>query len=265
MQQRTMEKAARAGYAAKGIVYAVVGILAFQAAFLGGGKLTGGKGAIETIGRQPFGRVLLTILLVGLAGYVAWRWIQAFADPDERGRDAKALVVRAMLFLSGLVYAGLAYLALQIVIGTGGGGGGSTKQSLAASILGASWGRVLVGVVALLVLIKAGAEFYKAYSAKFEDKWKSGSMSEATRRWATGLSRVGVTARGVVFLITAGFIAAAALQNDASEVKGLSGVLQTLASQPYGPWLLGAMAIGLICYAAYQGAHALYRRIPAES
>lgn len=259
-----MTKAARAGYFAKGLVYALVGALAFQTAFLDGGKLTGGRGAIEEVSQQPFGRILLGVLAVGLLGYVAWRWAQALLDPDDRGRDAKAIAVRAMLFVSGAIYAGLAFVAIKLVIGSG-GTGGSEKQSIVASILEHAWGPYLIGLVALLVVIKAGAEFHKAYSAKFERKWKTGEMSESTKRWARRISRIGVAARGVVLLITAGFVATAALQSDASDVKGVGGVLSSVASQPYGVWLLGAMAIGLICYAFYQVTQARYRRVPAQS
>ena len=82
---------ARAGYAAKGVLYITIGILAAMAAFGGGGDgaTTGSKGAIRAIQEQPFGQVLLVLLTVGLAGYALWRFVQAILDPEGEGTDAK--------------------------------------------------------------------------------------------------------------------------------------------------------------------------------
>lgn len=262
MRDVVMAKVARAGYFAKGVVYAVVGLLALQTAFLDGGKLTGGRGAIEEIARQPFGRALIGVLAVGLVSYVLWRWTQAILDPDNQGTDAKAITVRSTLFISGAIYAGLALVAIKLLIGSG-ESGGSSKQSIAASVLEKPWGPYAVGLAALLVVVKAAADFYKGSTARFEHKWKTEEMSKAVQRWARRIARTGVFARGVVLLITAGFIATAALQSDPSDVKGVGGVLSTAASQPYGRWLLGATALGLVCYALYQVMQARYRRVPA--
>src|SRR5918997_6489379 len=87
-----VEWIARFGYAAKGVVYMVMGILAVLAAVeAGGGSTTDQNGAFQTIEEAPFGQVLLGVVAVGLMGYVLWRSIQAVADPDGEGLGPKAL------------------------------------------------------------------------------------------------------------------------------------------------------------------------------
>ncbi len=61
-----MTMLARLGYAVKGVVYLVIGILAVQLAAGRGGKATDQRGAIHIIYDQPFGRFLLVIVAIGL-------------------------------------------------------------------------------------------------------------------------------------------------------------------------------------------------------
>ena len=109
---------ARAGYAAKGAVYVLVGVLAFMAAFGLGGSISGPKEALESLKPKTFGEVLLGLVAVGLCCYSIWRFVQSFYDPDHKGREAKAIAVRVgyalftsaiLLILSGvgLVFSGI--------------------------------------------------------------------------------------------------------------------------------------------------------------
>ena len=88
-------------------------------------------------------------------------------------------------------------------------------------------------------------------------------MSSQQENWAVNISRVGIAARGIVFVIIGFFLLKAGQQSDASEVKGLDGVLQTAAQQPFGKFLLGLVAFGLVAYAIYLFIEARYRRIHA--
>src|SRR3954451_2717274 len=54
-----IERLARAGYLAKGVVYLLIGILALQAAAGAGGRTTGTTGAFRVLLRQPLGHWLL--------------------------------------------------------------------------------------------------------------------------------------------------------------------------------------------------------------
>ncbi|MFP5270803.1 DUF1206 domain-containing protein [Coleofasciculus sp.] len=259
-----IEKLARFGYIAKGIVYAIVGLLALQVALGNGGKTTDTKGALSTIAAQPFGQFMLAVVALGLIGYVVWRFVQAIQDPDQRGKsnDADDIVRRIGYGISGLIYASLAFTAIQIVVKANqSASGGTTKQTWTARLLAQPFGQWLVGIIGAIIIGYGFYQFYKAYKAKFRKKMKLHEMSNTEETWATRAGRLGLAARGVVFVMIGFFAIQAGLQYDSSEVRGLDGALETLTRQPYGAWLLGIVAIGLIAYGIHMFAQAQYRRI----
>jgi hypothetical protein len=94
------------------------------------------------------------------------------------------------------------------------------------------------------------------------DKWLSFlDTGPTSRRWARGISRFGVAARGVVFALIGSFLVRAAYNVNAHEAKGLGGTLRTLAAEPHGAWLLGITALGLVAYGLYDFVLARFRRI----
>ena len=251
---------ARAGYAAKGLVYLLIGVLAFIAAIGPGGKTTDTNGALHTLAAQPFGKVMLGLIGIGLCGYALWRFVQAGVDPEHKGDDAKGIATRIGYALSGLSYSALALTAFNIIMGAGGEGGAST-QDWTARLMAAPLGRFLVGIVGLVFFGVAAYAFYVAYSAKFRDKLKLSEMSATEKDWVTRLGRAGYAARGIVFVVTSGFFIQAALQANASKSGGIDKALQTLADQPYGHWILGLVAAGVTAYGLYVLAQSRYRRI----
>ena len=118
-----VERLGRLGYATKGAVYAIVGALALAVAIGAGGQTTGPSGALETIGEQPFGLILLVLITVGLAAYAFWRLFQAVKDPDREGSDARGIAKRIGHAVAALAYLGLAFGAGQLTVASGGGGG----------------------------------------------------------------------------------------------------------------------------------------------
>jgi hypothetical protein len=258
-----VEKLARLGYAAKGIVYAIVGALAVQAAFGQGGQTTDTKGALGAISAQPFGKFLLILLTIGLIGYVIWRFVEAIKDPEHKGDDPKGLARRLGYAISGFTYAGLALSAIGLIRGSGGGGGGGSEQGWTARLLAQPFGQWLVALVGAIVIGIGFEQLYKAYKAKFRKEMKLHEMSTTEKTWATRIGRFGLAARGIVFVIIGFFLLQAARQSDPNQARGLDGALQSLAQQPYGPWLLGIVALGLVAYGIHMGVQARYRRISA--
>ena len=258
-----METLARFGYAAKGFVYAAIGILALLAAFSIGGKTTGTSGALQTIAEQPFGRVLLILVAIGLVGYVIWRWVQAFSDPENRGTDAKGIFIRLGCFISGVAYAAVAINAALLAFGSnsGGSGGSSSKQDWTATVMQQPFGRWLVGLAGAIIIGIGFYRIYKAYKTKFRKKLDLRELSREQEKWLVNISRFGIAARGVVFIMIGFFVIQAAKNYNPQEVKGLDGALLTLAQQSYGKVLLGLMALGLIAYAIYLWLQARYRDI----
>ena len=255
------ERLARIGYAAKGVVYIVVGVLATMTALGIGGEAKGTQGAMRSIARQPFGRIMLSIVAFGLVAYVIWRWVQAITDADDKGTKAKGIALRLGYAGSGFIYAGLALSAARIVFGAREDGRPGAAQSWTATMMTLPYGNWLITLAALGVMGYGVYQCYKGYTAKFRKRLKVGEMSERGRLWATRSGRFGFIARGIVFLIVGGFLIQAAWYDDSSKAKGLDGALQNLIQQPFGPWLLGGVALGLVAYGLYMLVEARYRRI----
>ena len=255
-----IERLARFGYAAKGGVYFIVGLLALPVGFGIGSKRTGTSGALQTIITQPFGKFLLSVVAFGLIGYAIWRFTQAFIDPEYQNTDANRVVQRLGYAFSGLSYAGLALTAVQLVIGWE-GNNSSWRQDWTARLLVQPFGQWLVGIVGAIVLGVGFSYVYRAYTAKFLERFKLDEMSNAQVKWATRIGRFGIAARGIAFGIIGLLLIQAAVQSDPDEVQGLGGALQTLAEETFGQWILGVVAVGLVAYAIYMLLLARYRRI----
>lgn len=253
-----VERLARLGYAARGIVYALVGILAVQAAFGGRGQTTDSRGAIQKIAQES--TALLWLVALGLFGYALWKVIQGVLDPEGKGSDAKGWIQRGAMVVSGLLYGGLAWAAVKMATGNGGSGGGGS-QGFTAEMMAKPFGRWLVALAGLAVIVYAVYEMYKGWTEKFKRKLKMGEMEPEEQKIATWTGKAGLLARGIVFILSGWFLVQAALRFDPSQARGLSGALDTLASQPFGPWLLGLVALGLVAFGAYSILQARYRRI----
>lgn len=263
VQNPWVEKLARFGYAARGVVYAVIGLLAVQTAFSGRGgqdlsQQATPQGALQRIAEQS--RLLLALVAIGLAGYALWRFVQGGLDTENKGSDPKGLVKRGSMVASGIVYSGLAIAAARLVSGNGGGNRGGS-QGFTADLMSKPFGRWLVVLAGIAVIVSGGYQLYDAWSKKFRKRLKLQEMNADEERLATHTGQAGLTARGIVFLLSGWFLIQAGLRFDPSQAQGLGGALETLARQPSGPWLLGLVALGLIAYGAYSFLQARYRRI----
>ena len=257
-----IERMARVGYVAKGVLYATVGVLAAQAAFGDGGRTTDIRGALGSVLRAPFGRAMLVVIALGLAGYAAWRVVQGVADPERRGTSAKGLALRGSYLLRGVVHAGIALTALRVAMGSGSSeGGGERSERWTGRALEAPGGEALVWAVGAGIVAYGLYQLYRAYAAKLSRELDLGRLSADTGRWMIAVCRVGIGARGVVFALLGVLFLRAATRHDAQQAGGLADSLATLGG--IGRWPLGLVAIGLVAYGAYELVNAKYRRIRA--
>ena len=247
---------ARAGLVARGVIYAIIGVLAIKLALGEGGETTNQRGALETIARQPFGEALLILMVVGLAGYATWRLVRAaIGHGPEAGDDAKERVAG---LASGIAYALLCVTAVSILIGAGGSGGAGKATG---GVLDWPGGQILVGIAGLVMIGVGLVQGYKGIAKKFLEQSKTEQMSERVERAFTALGVFGHLSRMVVFSLIGYFLVRAAIDYDADEAVGLDGALSKLVQASYGPILLGVVAAGLIGFAAYSVADARYRKV----
>lgn len=251
---------ARLGYAARGAVYVIIGILALLAALGMGGETTGPEGALSRLREQPFGDVLLGAVALGLFGHAMWRFLQSVTDTDRHGHDAKGLAVRAGLFASCLAHISLALYAASLIRDpsqSGSSEGDFTRWLMSQP--GGQFAAILFGVV---ILIAGVAQVWRGVSRKFE---KYLVIDERKRKVLSPICSVGLVARGIVFGIVGILAIMAGVNQDSGGSAGIDGALQMLQGGAFGRLVLGAVALGLIAFAAYSFILALYRRIETEN
>jgi hypothetical protein len=254
---RGFELFARSGFVARGVVYGVVGLLALKLALGDGGTATNQQGAMDVIARQPFGHVLLVVVAIGLAGYAIWRIVRAALGHGPETQQSTT--ERVVDVVSGIAYAGLCVLAIEVLSNSASGSGGPQKET--AGVLGWPGGPWLVAIAGLVLIGVGLAQGYEGISEKFLEESKTEQMTRAGRRAFTALGVAGQLARMVVFALIGYFLIKAAVDFDPSNAVGLGGALTSLVRDSYGPWLLGIVAAGLLAFAAYSLADARYRRI----
>ncbi|MES2523847.1 MAG: DUF1206 domain-containing protein [Gemmatimonadota bacterium] len=253
----------RAGYAAKGIVYIVIGVLAARAAFGRGGQATDTKGALGVIGDGPFGTVALALIAAGLLGYMAWRLVAAITDAEGEGNKPTKLVVRAAQAGRGLLYGALGLQAIRFLQGRG-GGEGSAPEDWSARLLQLPYGRFLVGAAGLGMIGYAIYQLYRASSDKKVRKHLDlGYAGHTQATWIVRLGKFGIAARAVVFGMIGVLLIRAARESDPSEAGGIGQSLRELANGDNGQIVFPIVAIGLAAYGVYQIATARYRRMRA--
>jgi len=252
---------ARAGLAARGVLYVLVGWIAVQVAFGNSSQQADRTGALQQISSTPVGGVLLWLLVVGFFGMTLWRLSEAvFGAPgtDDQHKTSKRLAAAGR----AVVYAAIAVNVLKFATGTG-GSQSSDKQSVdfTATLLKYPGGQVLLVVIGLALI---GGGVYLAYSAwkeKFRKDLEFGQAGARVSRVVVWFGKFGGMARGAVFVTAGIFLVVAAVQAKPQQAKGIDSALRTLASTPLGPWLLVLVAIGLIMFGVFSICQAKWQRL----
>jgi hypothetical protein len=247
----------RGGFVARALIYGIIGVLAFDLVIGHGGKITNQQGALRTVEQRSFGHILLALLAIGLGGYAIWRLFRAFLGHGREGTDSGLERIGALG--SGVVYAVLCAVAIQILTGPG-TSGGNTKKT-ASDVFGWPGGRWLIGAAGLVLVGVAVYQFIRGVRQKFLDDSNTDRMPQMVKSWFTILGTIGHVARAVVFGMIAVFLLKAAYDYKANEAIGLDGALAKLYDGAYGSWLLGAVAAGLIVFSCFSLVEAGFRRI----
>jgi hypothetical protein len=258
VQSRAFEWFSRAGFVARALIYGIIGILALKLAFGYGGKLTNQEGALHTVAQQPFGKLLLTVVAVGLGGYSLWRLVRAGVGHGPEGSDTGFERVAALA--SGIAYGAMCALSIEILLGAGGGSAGNAKKTT-AGVFGWPAGTWLVGIAGGVMIGVGLYQGYRGITKKFLDDSKVEEMGPRMKEWIGRLGLIGHLARMVVFGLIGIFLIKAAIDYNSRAAVGLDGALAKIVHHSYGPFLLGIVATGLIAFALYSLSDARYRRI----
>jgi hypothetical protein len=256
---RWIERTARVGLAARGLVYVLIGILALQIAFVDRAEQADQQGAFQTLAQNGFGKAILWLVILGFVGYGLWQASEAAwghrTERDERKRTAS----RIESAIKAAIYLLLAVVAFRVVTGTSRSGQGG--EQVTAQALQLTGGQVLVGLAGVAIVAAAVLLAWRGLRTKFEEHLDLAELGPGARSALITLGKVGYVARSIVFALVGILVVVAAVTFDPDKARGMDAALRQVAAQPYGPWLLSLMALGLMCFGVYSFAESRYRRL----
>jgi hypothetical protein len=252
---RTLQIAGRLGLIGRGVLYILIGLIALQVAAGGGGGEADSTGALQKVAESPFGGVALWLLAVGFAGLAVWQLAVALVNSAMETKDRFAAGARVILYTVLCV--------TTVLLATGSGGQESSdqqSQSLTASAMENGFGRFLVGAVGLALVAVGILLAVRGVKRHFLRHLDFTGASPRTRKAVEWLGLVGNIARGVVFGAVGAFLVQAAITYDPEKARGLDGALRSFTGTPLGPWLLVAVALGLILFGVYSCAQSKFQK-----
>lgn len=256
---RPVEIGVRIGLLCYGVTHLLIAWIALQVAFGGDSQKASQNGAFEELASNTFGQVMLWIIVVGFVAIALWRLTLAIWGYRYESDKKTQLRKRAAAAGKVVVFGALAVLAATTAVGGGGGGGGG-QQKATAGLLGLPGGQWIVGAIGLGIIVAGGSKIYAGWKKKFvSDMSMPSDQKERATVERTG--QVGFIAKGISVGLIGILVVVAALQFDPAKASGLDAALRGLAAQPFGPWLLALVALGLAAYGVFCAFDARYHRV----
>lgn len=207
----------RWGHVIRGSLYVVMGLLAVQWALGNTSKVPSLTEAINLAGQNPFGKVLLFLIVLGLIGYSGWGFIRMTWE--------RHLFIRIGYLFSALGYASLVLPAIALLM----------HGRLVAD---AGWGWILTGVSGLagrivLILIGAGIAM-------------GGLMQVKSTKHSTWFVKIGIWARAILMMLAGLFLFTSGWYADSSKPHSFAQVLIAVNKWIFGPIILVIIGAGLV-------------------
>ena len=256
----------RLGLVCRGTVYLLVGYLALRLAFATHGRRgapASSAGAVQAVTEPAWGRVLLVLLVAGLAAYALTQLVEAVFRPAHATGTMGGRRQRAVSSWGFLVYSVFCVSTARLLAETPPKQTAQSEQrqdtGMTVALLRSGWGRVLIVLVGILVVAGGLEAARRAVRLNFRERFTVEHMSRALAIITRALGAFGCVARAVVFVLVGVFLVKAAVLSSAKQTKGLDAVFRSVAGTAYGSWLLGLLASGILCYGLYCLVEARYR------
>jgi Domain of Unknown Function (DUF1206) len=250
-----LENLARVGFIALGVLHVLIGWLALQLAwFGGGGESADQSGAFSAVKELPGGQILLWILGIGLFALALWqaaevfRWWRGLSAGGDQRKRAITRIVKSVAKV--IIYVSLGVLALRTASGSA-QSSSQQQQQTTEGVFGMTGGRFLVGLAGLVIIGVGAYHIYKGWTKKFLEGVDLGQASPSARKTVTRLGQVGYPAKGVALGILGALLVWAAITFDPEKASGLDGALRTLLDAPFGKVLLTLVAVGLVAFGVF--------------
>lgn len=256
-----MDGLTRWGYAVKGFIYVAIGFIAISSALGKSNTPADQLGAIAEFSKFPFAQLMLWAILIGLISYSLWGVFRAILDPFHKGSDFKGLLARGGYLVSAVTYATFVYPTYQLINGGRRGAGSNGTVELVSKVMNMPMGKFLVGAVGVAAVGAGLFQIYMGIKMDFDQRFQPYALNARQLRIAKQLGRYGTIARGVVFGLAGYFLFLAAYQAKPGNARGFDAGLDFLAKQPYGIWMLGIIAVGLIAFGVYSFMSAAWFRL----
>lgn len=245
-----MDHAVRAGFVAYGVVHLLIGWLALQLAFGEREGSASSKGALQQLAEQPFGQAMVWLVAVGMLLLVVWKVLEAaFGHREEDG--GKRLRKRAVSAGKAVLYGAIGVSAVRVATGSGSSGKKSGTDSTTAKLMDLPAGQVIVVLVGLAIIGYGGYMLVKSWTEKFAENLDAEGKGGQTGRAYLMFGKVGYAAKGIAIGVVGGLFVYAGVTHEADKSGGLDQALHKVLEQPFGPFLLGAIAVGIICYGLF--------------
>lgn len=244
-QSRAFGALVMVGLVAYGVVHLLIAWIALQLAFTGGSGEASQQGALAQMAGSTIGDILLWITAIGLFALVLWQLSTAVWGHQDEHEGKKKIAKRIGSAGKAVVYLGIGISAVSTAAGHGKSGNKSEK-TMTARLLGVPFGRVLVIVIGIAVVVVGVRLVYRGIAKKFTEDLQGGVGPVVVR-----LGQIGHSAKGVAFAIIGVLFVVAAVTFDPNKAGGLDSALRTLRHQPFGAVLLTAMALGIAAFGAY--------------
>ncbi len=251
---------ARAGLVAYGVVYLLIGGLALQLAWgAGPSARPDPSGAFRTLADQPLGNVLLWLIALGLVALGIWKatdlvWGHRNLEGTERVRK------RANSGLWAVIYIGLGVRSALVAAGYK-AASSQSQQEATIGVLAWPGGRTIVIVTGLIIISVGLTVAIKGLRKSFIEEIDTSSLSSAGQEGVLHLGQVGYVTKGIALGMVGGLLSYAAWTFDWQKASGLDGALQTVLEQPFGSWMLSAMAFGFVAFGLFAMLQVRYRRM----